>query len=235
MNAAIRGIALLLATALLMLAGCASPGGRDYPGGGYGYPDPGYGSPYGSPLLGTVDELDPGYGRILLLVDDPRTGRAQRMDVRYDQGTRLYYQGREYAVEGLERGDLIRVDVVESGRDLLARSIEVVRNVRDGGYDGGYSGGYGSGYGSGYGDGGDLRGSVGRVDARTRMIRLEGVGRGYGDGMQLAYDERTTVEYDGRRYRPEDLQRGDVVRVRARQVGDGLWLAERIIVERSVR
>lgn len=230
MNAAIRGIALLLAMALLMLAGCASPGGRDYPGGGYGYPDPGYGSPYGSPLLGTVDELDPGYGRILLLVDDPRTGRAQRMDVRYDQGTRLYYQGREYAVEGLERGDLIRVDVVESGRDLLARSIEVVRNVRDGG-----AGGYDGDYGGDYGYGGDLRGSVVRVDARARLIRLEGVGRAYGDDMQLAYDDRTTVEYDGRRYRPEDLQRGDVVRIRARQVGDGLWLAERIIVERSGR
>src|SRR5690606_6213787 len=129
----------------------------------------------------------------------PRSGRVQRVELRYDQRTRLFYRGRESAVEGLERGDVIQVDVAESGRELLARSIEVVRNVREGGYGGGYGDDYGDGYGN------ELRGSVAHVDARSRLIRLDG--GGYGNGVQLAYDGRTTVEYQGRRYRPEDLER----------------------------
>ena len=140
--------------------------------------------------------------------------------MRYDQRTRLFYQGRELAVEGLERGDVVRIDVAQSGRELWARRVEVLRDVREGGYGGGA-----------YGQ--DLRGSVALVDTRSRLIRLDGAG--YGNSMQLRYDERTTVEYQGRLYRPEDMQRGDQVRVQARQVRNNEWLAERIFVERSAR
>lgn len=235
-----RTIPVLVAS-VLALAGCATGGGYGYPDQGYPdqrypdqrypdprYPDQGAPSPYGQGLLGTVERLDAGYGRILLLVDDPRTGRRQQQDVRYDQRTRLFYQGRESAVDGLERGDVVRIDAVASGRETWARSIEVVRNVRDGGYGGGQD--------SGPAYGRELRGSVGYVDTRARTIRLDerGHGGGYGDGVQLGYDGRTTVEYQGRRYRPEDLERGDLVRVQARQLGRDQWLAERIIVERSV-
>jgi hypothetical protein len=221
MNDVIRSIRMAMATCgLLLLAGCVTPGGYgSYPG-GYGQPDQGYPSPYGNQVQGTVDSVDPRSSRILLVVDDPRSGRSQRMDVRYDQRTRLVYQGRESAVEGLERGDVVRIDVTDSGRELWARSIEVVRNIRE------------SGYGGGYGNGNDLRGSVAFVDTRARRIRLDG--SGYGNGVQLAYDGRTTVEYQGRRYAPENLQRGDQVRIQARQMGNNAWLAERIIVERSV-
>jgi hypothetical protein len=145
------------------------------------------------------------------------------VEVRYDQRTRLFYQGREHPVEGLERGDVIRIDATQSGRELWARSIEVVHNVREGGYgDGHGAGGYGN----------DLRGPVAFVDTRARLIRLDGAG--YGGNPQVAYDARTTVEYQGRTYRPENLQRGDIVRIQTRQVGNDQWLAERIIVERSV-
>lgn len=228
MNNTIRGIAgLLLATSVLALAGCATLGGLGtYPGGGYGQSQQDYPSQYGSQVQGTVERVDPGYNRILLVVGDPRSGRAQQVEVRYDQNTRLYYQGRQAAVEGLERGDVIRFDAIQSGRELYARSIEVVRNVREGAY----GGGYGSDYGSSYGN--ELRGSVSLVDTRSRVIRLDGAG--YGNNVQLVYDARTTVEYQGRVYRPENLQRGDIVRVQARQVGSNQWLAERIIVERSV-
>jgi hypothetical protein len=221
MNDVIRSIRMAMATfGLLLLAGCVTPGGYgSYPG-GYGQPDQGYPSPYGNQVQGTVDSVDPRSSRILLVVDDPRSGRSQRMDVRFDQRTRLVYQGRESAVEGLERGDVVRIDVTDSGRELWARSIEVVRNIRE------------SGYGGGYGNGNDLRGSVAFVDTRARRIRLDG--SGYGNGVQLAYDGRTTVEYQGRRYAPENLQRGDQVRIQARQMGNNAWLAERIIVERSV-
>ena len=220
MNYTIRGIGLLLATSVLLLAGCVSPGGYGSAPGGYGQPAPSYPSQYGSQLQGTVDAVDPGYNRIFMVVDDQRTGRGQRIEIRYDQRTRLVYQGREEPVEGLERGDVIRIDAAQSGRELYARSIEVVRNVRDGGYGGGY------------GNGNDLRGSVAFVDTRARLIRLDGAG--YGNDVQVGYDARTSVEYQGRSYRPEDLQRGALVRVQARQVGNNQWLAERVIVERSV-
>lgn len=218
----IRSFGLVLATGtLLLLGGCVTPGvgSGDY-GGGQGYPAPGYPSQYGSQLQGTVERVDPGFNQLSLLVRDERTGRIERMDVRYDRSTRLVYQGREYPVDGLERGDVIRLDVSGSGRQLFARYIQVVSNVRDGRYGGGNV----------YSD--DLRGSVAFVDTRERLIRLDGAT--YGRDVSLVYDARTSVEYQGRSYRPEDLQRGDTVRVQARQIGQNRWLAERIIVERSV-
>ena len=180
--------------------------------------DSGYQRPAARRLQGTVDGIDPGSNRIFVVVDDPRTGRAQRVQVRYDERTRLSYQGREQSIEGLERGDVIRIDAAQSGRELWARSIEVLRNVRDGTVGGGY--------------GNDLRGAVAFVDTRARLIRLDGAG--YGNGVQVGYDAGTTVEYQGRSYRPENLQRGDIVRIQARQLGTSQWLAERILVERSV-
>ncbi|MEO5628939.1 MAG: DUF5666 domain-containing protein [Thermomonas sp.] len=229
MNNAIRGIGLMLATSvLLLLAGCVTPGGYGSPGsyggtnGGYGQPGPGYPSQNNNQLQGTVDSVDSGYNRIFVVVDDPRSSRTQRVEVRYDQRTRMVYQGREQAVEGLERGDVIRIEVEQAGRELWARSIELVRNVRDGGY--------GSGNGNEYAN--DLSGSVALVDTRSRLIRINGAG--YGNDVQVSYDARTTVEYQGRNYRPENLQRGDIVRIQARQVGINQWLAERILVERSV-
>lgn len=233
MTHAIRGIGLALA-GVLLLAGCVSPGGYGGSPGGYGQAAPGYPAQYGSQLEGTVEGLDTGYGLIRLVVDDPRSGRAQRTDVRYDQRTRLFHQGREYAVEGLERGDVVRIDVARSGRDLWARSVEVVRDVRDRGYNdygGNHGGNHGGNYGGAYGQ--ELRGSIAGVDTRARLIRLDGAG--YGGNVLLRYDGRTTVEYQGRGYRPEDMQRGDQVRIQARQVGNGEWLAERIVVERSAR
>lgn len=217
-----RGIALLLASGVLLLAACASPGGHGGRAGGYGQAPGGYPSSYGHHLQGTVDGLDRSYGLILLVVDDPRSGPDRRVEVRYDPRTRLFHQGREAAVEGLERGDLVRIDVAPSGRDLVARSIEVLRDVRDRGP--------GSGRGDTYED---LRGTIAFVDARARLIGFGG--DGYGRDLQLRYDSRTTVEYRGRLYRPEDLDRGDLVRIQARRLGNGEWLAERILVERSVR
>ncbi|WP_222564258.1 DUF5666 domain-containing protein [Novilysobacter antarcticus] len=235
----IRAVGMLMVASMLLLAGCVTPGGYGTQGGygnqggyggvpgGYEQPSPGYPSGYGSQLEGTVDGVDPRYGRLSVLSADPRTGRRQRTDLRYDQNTRLFYQGRQHAVDGLERGDVIRIDVVQSGRELWAQSIEVVRNIRDSGYGGGYGD---ERYGGAYGN--ELRGSVNFVDTRARLIRLDD--GGYRNNRQITYDDRTTVEYQGRRYRPESLQRGDQVRIQARQVGNNQWLAERVVVERSV-
>ena len=219
MNYTIRGFGLLLAASgLLLLAGCVTPGGYGSVPGGYDQPTADYPSQFRSTLQGTVDGVDRGYNRIIVVVDDPRTGRRQRTEVRYDQRTRLTYQGREQSIQGLERGDVIRIDVTQSGRDLWARSIQIVQNVRDGRYGGGRDN--------------DIRGSVAFVDTRARLIQVNR--GGYGNDVQMGYNARTTVQYQGRSYRPEDLQRGDRVRIQVRQVGNNQWMAERIDVERSV-
>lgn len=219
--------------ALLLLAGCATggygpgsgypgsqgyPGQQDYPG--QAYPDDIRGN---QALTGTVDGVDLNGQRLLLVAQSSQYGGGARVDVYFDRNTRLYYQGRAQAIEGLERGDVVRIDAVQSGGRVWARTIEVVQNVRDRQGGGQY--------------GNELRGAIGYVDARARVIELDRGGYGSSQGgnrARIRYDERTLVEYQGRRYRPEDLERGDEVRIQARQMGNEL-LAERVWVERSVR
>ena len=211
---------LALPLAALVLAGCVSTGGGGYGG---GQVDRGGYSGYGDQrVMGTVEDVDTRYGRILLSSEDRYGNRSSRIAVRFDRNTRLFYQGRQQAVTGLERGDRISVDAVRSGNELWARQIEVVHNVRDG---------YGGGYGDAYGN--DLRGAVSFVDPRAQVIGISSGGYG-GQSEQIRYDNRTLVEYRGRRVRPDQLERGDVIRVQARRWGNG-WMAERISVERSVR
>ena len=231
-----RGRGLFVAAiAGLALAGCASYGlpGAGFPGGGYGgdaygYPG-GYGQQqYGSQVVGTVQGMD--RGRIVLAVEgDYGYGGGRQVALYYDSRTPLYYRGQRHPVEGLERGDVIRAEVVESGSRLHARSIEVVRNIREsgGGY---YPNGYGDpGYGGGYGDYQQLRGRVSWVDERSQVIRLDAGSYG-GQMVEVRYDSRTSVEWRGQRYPARDLDPGDVVRIDARRSGNA-WFAERIIME----
>lgn len=208
----LRWLTLVFVT--LLLAGCATGYGGSYGDRyGNGYPNNGSQRVYGS-----VEDIEPRYGRIVLGTDDRYGNRGSQVVLRFDRNTRLYYQGRQQAVAGLERGDGISVDVVRSNGELWARQIEVVHNVRDGGGD--YYGG-------------DLRGAVSFVDPRAQVI---GITRGGYSGRreQVRYDHRTVVEYRGRRVRPEQLEPGDVVSIQARPWGNDR-LAERIWVERSVR
>ena len=219
-----RGAGLLVA--ILSLAGCMTGGYGGYPAGS-SYPQPypdqsGQYGQYGNALVGTVQDIDPGYGRLLLAREGYGYGGGGQVEVAFDQRTQLYYQGRQQSVAGLERGDRIRVDATQSGGRLWARTIEVLQDVRGG--QGGYYGGN------------ELRGSVGYVDPRTRLIELDsgGYGGSHGGRTRVRYDERTQVEYQGRYYRPENLERGDLVRIQARQTGSE-WLAERIWVESDAR
>ena len=139
----------LALSATLLLGACATTPGYGNGGygdpygsaGGYGYPGGsaypgGYGNQYGSQrFIATVQDIDPRGGRMMLVVDDSRSYSAQRVEVYFDNNTRLYYRGQLYPVTGLERGDQVSMDVVQSGGRLWARQIEVVRNVREsGGY-----------------------------------------------------------------------------------------------------
>lgn len=221
-----------LAALIALLAGCATGGygpAAGYPGQSQGYPGqyPGQQYPhdgYGQQsLTGTVENLDLNRQR-LILVAQSAYGGGSRVELFVDRNTRLFFQGQEHSVQGLERGDVIRVQTAQQAGRLYARSIEVVRDVR--------AGQGGSQYGN------ELRGSIGYVDQRARVIELDGGGHGSsygGSRARVGYDDRTVVEYQGRRYRPQDLERGDLVNIQARQVGNNEWLAERILVERSAR
>ena len=91
------------------------------------------------------------------------------------------------------------------------------------------SGGYGDIFGtnSRY----DIRGTVDSVDTSSRSIWLTntsgynnslasgGSGGGNGSAVRVYYNDKTTVNFNGRTYRPQDLERGDEVVVHAAQSG----------------
>lgn len=224
-----------LGSGLLLLAACATPYGG-LPGGGYpgaAYPDatypgasyPGgqYPGQYGAEVvMGTVQQVDPSYGRIVIDSDAGPYGGNRPLEIGYDRGTRLVYQGREYPVEGLERGDRIRVEASNAGGRLQARFIEVVQNVRDA-----PGGGYGGAY------GGAIEGAVRLVDPRARLIEITRGGYS-GRPERVFYDERTQVLHRGQMLRAEQLQPGDVIRVQARPFGQD-WMAERVEVQVDAR
>lgn len=205
---------------LLVLGGCVTPGYGGYPGQGYpggGYPP----ASQGQMLAGTVVDADPANRRFLL--DEEGGGYGQRqVEIRYDERTRLTYRGQLLSPTGLEPGDRIRVDASRSGNTLWARSIEVVADVRGG------QGGYG------YGNHGNaLGGAVTYVDTRARVVAFTQGGYA-GSQQRVRYDGRTVVEYRGQRYRIEDLEPGDVIRIEAQPHGNE-WLAHRIVVEVDAR
>lgn len=217
--------------AALLLPGCMTtdghggyPPGQQYPDQPYPgqtYPGQGYPGQSANQLVGTVQGVD--NGRLVLSAESTGYsggyGSGSPVDVYFDQRTQLHYQGQAYPVTGLEPGDRIRIDATQSGGRLWARSIELLQNVRDR-----QGGNYGSN---------DLGGAVTFVDPRARVIAFTRGGYS-GATAQVHYDERTVVEYRGQTYRPEYLERGDVVRIQARQWGNE-WLAERIVVETSAR
>lgn len=208
----LRVISCLIAA--LVLSSCATGygAGRDH----YGQRDPN--SSYVD-LVGTVVGLERGYNRIVLEVQNDRYyDRSEQVEIRYDPRAQLHYQGRAYPVDGLERGDVIRVEGRRSGTQLVAQSIKLLRDVREQG-------------GNDYGQDRSLRGTVRYVQLRDRVISLD---VDYGERVWVRFDNRTIVEYDGRRYQPADLESGDVVRIEAQRYGND-WVAEVIHVQRDSR
>jgi hypothetical protein len=76
----------------------------------------------------------------------------------------------------------------------------------------------------------DVRGTVDSVDTNNQVIYLTNVS-GYNNAslntgsrgsVRIAYDNRTTLNYQGQTYRPDQLERGDEVTVRADQNGNQL-------------
>lgn len=125
--------ATFVLTALLLTAACGSMGGD----GGLGsIGDIILGSPstaQTSDVRGTVAYVDQGQGRIDLdvtYINQLRnTNNGQRGTIYFDNNTRVVYQGRDYAVADLERGDEIEVTGANNNGRYVARTITVVRDA----------------------------------------------------------------------------------------------------------
>lgn len=224
----LRFVRVVLATLLLaLLTACAT----GYPGAGGpygGYPDRGQA---GRDVTGSVHGLDPSTGRLWITADG-NGGYGGRVEVQLDRSTRTYYDGREVDASGLERGDVIRVLVDDDGRQLRARTIEVLRNVRDGGASPRY-GGPSPGYGGAYGAPAALEGAVRRVDLGRRLIEI--TRGGYAGSVERVYfDGRTRFDYRGQPVSPEQLESGDLVRIDGRPSQDG-WYADAVWVTVDAR
>jgi hypothetical protein len=206
--------------AVLLLAGCGSSGIGDILGGGSG-------SSSIAEIRGTVDYVDTSSRSIVLtnvtsydsrLANGGSGGTTTR--IYYDTNTPVEYQGRNYRPEDLERGDQISVRVDDTGSRLMAESMTVLHDSS--------SGTYGSGTGT-YGS--TLRGTVSYVDSSRRILEVD---RGYGSGVvTVQYDTNTFVEFNGRRYRVEDLDRGDEIEINLTDSGSGRLFANSIYVVRD--
>jgi uncharacterized protein DUF5666 len=221
-------LAPLLAAAFL--AGC---GPEYYPGDRY--PDGAYGR-YGEPgdVRGTVASVNP--RERLIYLDEENGDRDEGPVVlSYDDGTTVRYQGRSYQPESLERGDRIQVSVDrdDDGR-LLAESIDVLYDVSQGGPPPGpppgEHGDRRSDRDRGEDRAGSLRGIIRSIDTDARTLEVD---RG-GERVTVGYDDHTPVRFQGQLYSPDNLERGDEVRIRVHDY-DGRLFAQEIVVVRDRR
>jgi len=156
-----------------------------------------------------------------------RNGNGETV-VYYDDSTKVQYEGRTFRPEDLERGDRVEVDVDQSGSRLIAQDIQVLSDATAGTSTG-------SGTSDDYRTTSEVRGVVRSVDTRARTLEIEprsssfSTSTGQSDVVVVRYDTSTTVEFEGRSYKPENLERGDEVEIEVRDL-NGQLLAEEILV-----
>jgi hypothetical protein len=216
---------------VLFLAACGSSGMGDILGGGGGT-NTGNNSRY--EIRGTVDSVDSrnqsiyltnvsGYTSMLSNGGSGSSGNS--VQVYFDNQTTVDYQGRAYRPEDLERGDQVTVRVDESGNRLVADAVQVTYNAGGGSMTSSYPGGNNGSYGS------VLRGTVRNIDTSRGTIELD---RGTGSVMMVDFDRETPVYFNSSTYRVADLDRGDEVEIRYRDLGNGRMLAQDITVTRNM-
>jgi hypothetical protein len=177
-----------------------------------------------STIRGTVRTVDTRDRRIEL---DRTDGlRSELIRIEYDSATTVDLGGRQYRPEALERGDTVDVRVRTIGNRVIADEIFVVQSVSGTGTSATSS---------------DVRGVVRSIDTRNRTLELEQTTWGtrftttpQGDRVLLDYTPDTIVEFQGNRYTPENLERGDEVEVWLDTIL-GRSTARRIVVVRDVR
>jgi hypothetical protein len=150
-------------------------------------------------------------------------GGGTTVSVHYDDRTPVKWEGRTYRPEDLERGDQLMIRAEERSGRLQAIDMTVTYNVSAPGTAS--PGGTGS-------FGNTVRGNVRNVDVGRRTIDID---RGsFGGSVIVEYDNSSFVEHSGRRYNPDQLQRGDEIEVTVRDLGRNRLMAERIVVVRDI-
>jgi hypothetical protein len=188
-----------------------------------------------------------------IVVDAESTGYSNNLRnggdevvLSYDDSTTVEFQGRTFRPEDLERGDRILAEVdssYRSGSSFRVQEIQVLYDV-SGGTGSTNNDGYNDSYNDSYADR-DVRGTVRYLDTRDRTVEIQTTSaRGFSSGgstgstssgvVVVHYDSQTIVEFEGRRYQPENLERGDEVEVEVREVG-GRLMAEEIQVVGDAR
>lgn len=199
--------------ALVFTAACGSTGIGDIFGGGTP-------TTTTSEIRGTVDNVDVNNRSILLTnvsYGSSLSSGGNTVRVYFDDQTTVEYQGRAYRPEDLERGDQVAVRAEDSGGRLTADAMTVLHDV-----SGGSTGSYAS----------TVRGTVRYIDTSRQLIEIDRASSS--DIVSLSYDASTVVTFDGRQYRPADLERGDEIEIEVRQLSGGRLMANSVYVVRSV-
>ena len=221
-----NGLFAALAAAVLLtltLTGCGSSGVDDVLGRDTSYP-----TNIGG-VRGTVERVDTRERIIVVNGDESyrsnlRNGNEEIV-VYYDNNTTVRHEGRTYRPEDLERGDRVEIDVDQSGSRLIAQDIQVLHDATAGTGTGTYD--------DDYRTTGEVRGVVRYIDTQARTLEIEprssSFSTGRSDVVVVRYDSSTTVQFEGRSYNPENLERGDEVEIEVRDL-NGQLLAEEILV-----
>lgn len=239
-----------LATAAI-LSGCGSSGVGDIFGGGTSSTrnDDRYQQNV-SDVRGTVERVDTVNQRIIVDSEEVNSrynlrNGGDELVLYYDSSTTVEHEGRTYRPEDLEAGDRILADVDQSGDRLMVEQIEVLQDVTSGDQTSSRDTTGNSDDDWSYDANDDarvteLRGTVRSIDTRDRTLELESTrygsnfnsGSTSGSGTRVVvvhYDANTVVEFEGRRYQPENLERGDRVEIEVRN-SSGRMIAEEILV-----
>ena len=241
------------ATALFaaaLLTGCGSSGidgilggGSDRSGGSTTtYPS----SSSVNEVQGTVERVDTVDRRIVVDGDstyrtDLRNGNEDdEIVLYYDDRTRVEYRGETFRPQDLEPGDRIRADVGQSGSRMMVDQIEVLYDATTNS-SGSSTGSSGSSQSGGYNDSrsSELRGTVRYIDTRDRTLEIEPRNSTFTTNRSgvvvVRYDADTVVEFEGRRYTADNLERGDEVEIEVREGLNGQVFAEEILVVQDSR
>lgn len=140
--------------------------------------------------------------------------------VYYDSDTTVDFNGQRYRPEDLESGDEVSVVASDDDNRLTAESMTVLRDVSSGTTSGGTT--FGT----------MLRGSVVYVDNSRRTIEIDPFTTG--SNVIVEFDTNTPVYFNNQTFRPGDLERGDEVEIRYRDLGSNRVMAQDITVTRNV-
>ncbi len=246
--------AALLATALL--TGCGSSGIGDILGGGSNTPTDRSTDrstdryQTSEDVRGTVERVDTLDRRIYVNADNRdsnylRNGGGREVVLYYDANTVVEFEGQTYRPDDLERGDRIAANVEQTGGRLVVQTIDVLEDATTGDRYGDRNDDYrNDDYRTDdrddYRNEDSLRGTVRSIDTRARTLEVEPsrTGSGFSTGQTgrsnwviVYYDAQTTVDYQGRRYEPANLEQGDVVEIDLSRTGtSGRLMAEQIEV-----